>query len=122
MAIVATLMAGVLGLEAYGLDEKGQVFVLDAKGMPLEPPASEPLAAKVREAIARSTSGAMIYYMWPTKDEEAWIVATRVEGDLKTAFKAAKAAGLPRPVPVDGLPAGAFVLDRVHTPSNNLQP
>jgi hypothetical protein len=34
MAIVATLMAGVIGTEYYGLDEKGQVFVLDSKGPP----------------------------------------------------------------------------------------
>jgi hypothetical protein len=53
MAIVATLMAGVIGTEHYGLDEKGQVFVLDPKGNPLQPPVSEPLASKVREAMRR---------------------------------------------------------------------
>jgi hypothetical protein len=53
MAIVATLMAGAIGTKAYGLDEKGQVFALDAKGKPLEPPVSEPLAAQVRDAIER---------------------------------------------------------------------
>jgi hypothetical protein len=53
MAIVATLMAGVIGTEYYGLDGKSQVFVLDPKGNLLQPPVSEPLAPKVREAIKR---------------------------------------------------------------------
>jgi hypothetical protein len=53
VAIVATLMAGVMGTEYYGLDEKSQVFVLDPKGNPVQPPVSEPLASKVREAIKR---------------------------------------------------------------------
>jgi hypothetical protein len=57
MAIVATLMAGVIGTEYYGLDEKGQVFVLDPKGNPLQPPVSEPLASKVRKAIKRGDAG-----------------------------------------------------------------
>jgi hypothetical protein len=48
----------------------------------------------------------VIYYMWPTKYEEEWIVATRVKGKLPAALKAVKAAGLPRPIPVGGLPRG----------------
>ena len=54
MAIIATLMAGVIGTEHYGVDDNGQVFVLDPKGKPLEPPVSEPLASKVREAVKRA--------------------------------------------------------------------
>jgi hypothetical protein len=50
MPIVATLMAGAIGTEHYGLDEKDQVFLLDPKGAPLRP-VPEPLASKVREAI-----------------------------------------------------------------------
>jgi hypothetical protein len=46
------------------------------------------------------------YHMWPTKDGEAWIVATRVKGNLRTALKAVKAVGLPKPIPVGGLPRG----------------
>jgi hypothetical protein len=53
VAIVATLMAGVMGTEYYGLDEKSQVFVLEPKGNPVQPPVSEPLASTVREAIKR---------------------------------------------------------------------
>ena len=50
---MATLMAGVIGTESYGLDDRGQVFLLDAKGKLLEPPVSESIAASVREAIER---------------------------------------------------------------------
>jgi len=46
-------MAGVIGTESYGLDDRGQVFLLDAKGKLLEPPVSESIAASVREAIER---------------------------------------------------------------------
>jgi len=53
MAIVATLMAGVVGTVCYGLDEHGRVFVLDPEGTPLPPPVPEPLASEVREAIKR---------------------------------------------------------------------
>jgi hypothetical protein len=49
--IVTNLIAGVVGRNAYGLDERGQVFRLDAKGRPIEPPEKEPLATRIREAI-----------------------------------------------------------------------
>jgi len=52
--IVATVMAGVIDRDRYGLDEKGQVFRLDAKGRPIEPPVAESLATEVREQIKRS--------------------------------------------------------------------
>jgi hypothetical protein len=48
-SFVATLMAGVVGTEYYGLDAKGKVFIVDAEGKAYE--ISEPLAAKVRAAI-----------------------------------------------------------------------
>jgi hypothetical protein len=55
--IVANLTAGVVGKNAYGLDEKGQVFRLDANGTPIEPPEKEPLATRIREAIERGKAG-----------------------------------------------------------------
>ena len=57
--IVANLTAGVVGRHAYGLDEKGQVFRLDANGTPIEPPEKEPLATRIRETIERSKAGGM---------------------------------------------------------------
>jgi hypothetical protein len=53
MTIVDTLMAGVPGSEYYGVDETGQVFVLDEKGKPLRK-APEPIGTKVREQIQRA--------------------------------------------------------------------
>ena len=50
--IVATLMAGVVGTQHYGLDDKGRVFLLDADGKTYEVE-DEVLATKVREAIKR---------------------------------------------------------------------
>lgn len=55
--IVANLMAGVIGKHAYGVDEKGQVFLLDATGTPIEPPVVEPLATRIRETIERDKAG-----------------------------------------------------------------
>jgi hypothetical protein len=59
MAIVATLMAGVIDTGYYCMDDKGQVFRFDPKerkavGLPI----SEPLATRVREAIKKHTPGA----------------------------------------------------------------
>lgn len=107
MAIVATLMAGAVDPKSYGLDENGSVFVLDAEGKPLEPPVSEPIAARVREAVERGTSAATIYYMWPTRNGNAWIVAARFEGtQMDVALEKIKAAGIPKPVPVGAPPSG----------------
>jgi hypothetical protein len=47
-----------------------------------------------------------IWYMWPTKNGKGWIVATKIEGDMSTAFIEAAGMGLPKPVPVDGVPVG----------------
>lgn len=55
--IVANLIAGVIGRCAYGMDEKGQVFLLDATGTPIEPAVVEPLATRIREAIESGKSG-----------------------------------------------------------------
>jgi hypothetical protein len=52
-----------------------------------------------------------IWYMWPRKDGESWIVATKIEGDMNTAFSEAAAMGLPKPVPVEGVPVGWGVSD-----------
>jgi hypothetical protein len=48
---VATLMAGVVGTEHYGLEENDKVFIVDADGESHE--VSEQLAAKVRAQIGR---------------------------------------------------------------------
>ena len=57
--ILAKLTAGVIGKHAYGLDEKGQVFRLDANGTPIEPPEKEPLATRIREEIERGKASGM---------------------------------------------------------------
>jgi hypothetical protein len=106
VTIVATLVAGAIGTESYGMDEKGQAFLLDVSGGTQGQAIAEPHAAKVRQAIASGEAMALIYYMWPTKDGKAWIVATRVEGNLETAFRTVKAAKLPKPIPIEGVPSG----------------
>jgi hypothetical protein len=47
-----------------------------------------------------------IYFMWPTADGEGWVVATKFDGDLETVFEKVKAAGLPKPIPVERTPQG----------------
>ncbi|HEV2194019.1 MAG TPA: hypothetical protein VGR55_00415 [Candidatus Acidoferrum sp.] len=49
MNIVASLAAGVIGTEYYGLDENGDVYIFDADGHGYKVP--EPLAKRVREVI-----------------------------------------------------------------------
>ena len=51
MNIVATLTAGVVGTEHYGLDENGDVYIFEADGHGYK--VKEPLAARVREAIKK---------------------------------------------------------------------
>lgn len=47
----------------------------------------------------------MLFYMWPTKYGDGYILAAKVEGDnLDAAFKAIKDAGLPKPIPVGIMP------------------
>jgi hypothetical protein len=53
MAIVATLMAGVIDTGYYCMDDKGQVFRYDPQERKAFAPVSEPLATRVREAIER---------------------------------------------------------------------
>jgi hypothetical protein len=47
----------------------------------------------------------MLFYMWPTKYGDGYILAAKVEADnLDAAFKAIKDAGLPKPIPVGIMP------------------
>lgn len=49
----------------------------------------------------------MMTYIWPTKDGKAWIVATKFEGTkMEPILQKVKAAGLPKPIPVGGVPPG----------------
>jgi hypothetical protein len=88
--IVDTLLAGVIGTEHWGVDERAYVYALDENGYPGQE-APEPTATKVRDAIQRGKAVAAHDVPFRKKSDRLaaahrkldWFITTG--GDLKAA-------------------------------------